>query len=551
MIRHRVGFGKMKIGAPTVSYIIKTFVVCVLAFLFSLFAVVAIMKPVVQETGILALLNPVFVQNLVNAELSGKSYDEIALFLQTRLDGQFNQAQIIERRTLLAPETSQQTGIFLRADERYRLFRGQAFGTGDFDMKPQHGRVSYSSKGMTRRDGLDYAPLETSRLMEMPRNDNDEIATHTCPRRLSHCSMILADRLVAYVRDIMYDEPINARDEISFFIIPVEYTPYAIVLRKSSEATPSIPTSSTLLAITVVLMILMFAVCIMITPMLRRVRKIEKTCKAVSDGNFNARINDHRMDSLGILAQDIDDMTAKLAQNFAKQKALLQAVSHEMRTPLSRIRFALEMLDIDENDERSMARLQSIDDDLTEIENMLHELGYFNYVDAGNGKQNFETCHVSDLIEATLKQRAQALSAFEVKVVGMDDDMTVDVDAMAFKRVIGNLLSNAARYAKQHIAVVIHIDCREQILQIDVDDDGIGIPEDKRESVFEPFVCLDKSRSKAFGGVGLGLAIVSRIMKVHGGTICIETSDMGGARMRTRWPLHQDLSEFSTCLDKA
>lgn len=550
MIRHRVGFGKMKIGAPTVSYIIKTFVVCVLAFLCSLFAVIGIMKPVVQETGILALLNPAFVQNLVNAELSGKSYDEIASFLQTRLDGQFNQAQIIERITLLDPETSQQTGIFLRANERYHLFRDQAFGTGDFDMKSQH-RASYASKGVAKRDELDYAPLKTSRLMEMPENDRDGMTDRPCPRQGSYCSVILADRLVAYVRDIMYDGQMNERDETSFFIIPVEYTPYAIVLRKSSEATPSIPTSSTLLAITVVLMILMFAVCVMITPMLRRIRKIEKTCKAVSDGDFSARIDDHRMDSLGILAQDIDDMTSKLAQNFAKQKALLQAVSHEMRTPLSRIRFALEMLDIDENDEKSMARLQSIDDDLTEIENMLHELGYFNYVDAGNGKQNFETCHVSDLIEATLKQRAQALSAFDVKIEGMDDDMTVDVDAMAFKRVIGNLLSNAARYAKQHITINIQIDQREQMLQIDVDDDGIGIPEDKRESVFEPFVCLDKSRSKAFGGVGLGLAIVSRIMKVHGGSICIDTADMGGARMRTRWPLHQAVPEFNACLDKA
>ena len=209
-------------------------------------------------------------------------------------------------------------------------------------------------------------------------------------------------------------------------------------------------------------------------------------------------------------------------------------MSHEIRTPLARIRFEIAMIEVPEDDEKGLARIDAIDDDLTEIDNMLKELSFFNYVDAGKGRDQFETVCLDDMIQATLKQRSQALASFEVRVEG-PTALNLVVDPTAFKRVIGNLLGNASRYAQKSI-VIRTADLKDRI-EIAVEDDGPGIPKDKRKDVFEPFVCLDPSRSKSVGGVGLGLAICHRIMKIHDGAIWIEDAPGGGARMVTQWPV--------------
>lgn len=240
-----------------------------------------------------------------------------------------------------------------------------------------------------------------------------------------------------------------------------------------------------------------------------------------------------------MLAKHVDDMTAAIGRHLGQQKSLLQAVSHELRTPLARIRFTVEMLNIPEDDEKSMERLDSIDDDLTEIDDLIKELSYFNYVDAGKGRQNFEFCDLTELIDMTVHQRSLAIKDFEFHIDGLEDDMTLEADPTAFKRVIGNLLSNAARYAVKKINLVISNDEGGKNIIISVEDDGPGIPEDKREAIFEPFVCLEKSRSKSMTGCGLGLAIADRIMKVHHGSISAQASELGGAKMLTIWPVSQ------------
>ena len=277
----------------------------------------------------------------------------------------------------------------------------------------------------------------------------------------------------------------------------------------------------------------------LIYPIARRIQRIQKVCQCASNGDCSVRCNDKRNDSIGILADHIDEMTASIERHLGQQKALLQAVSHELRTPLSRIRFSIEMLDIPEDDEKSMSRLESIDDDLTEIDDLIKELGYFNYVDAGKGKQHFETSAIQDLIDMTLHQRSLAINDFEVTTNGIEEDMLIEADPTAFKRVIGNLLSNAARYAKEKIQIQVSYSDDKKYIVICVDDDGPGIPEDKRLTIFEPFVCLEKSRSKSMTGCGLGLAIADRIMKVHSGSIEALTSPLGGTRMATTWPVNQ------------
>ncbi len=515
---------------PTLLYGFKTFFVCIVACLLSFVSVTKIVRPVMQEAGIVALIHPDLLQTLINANLRGKSFAEIQQYLRTRNDDALAQAQIVQRNELFRPKTAQQYGLFLRNNERRKLAEGKAFITGKNPKIPPF---------------LDTQPYSPEKIIDdefdksIPRND----AFHPTPKQNDHFTpskpQITTRMLVRYVYSIASPDTLerNIAKRSSFLVVPIADTPFVAIARSDAAILPVIPTSSIILATALVCLILALAAFIIVAPVIFRIKRIEETCLAVSKGDYTARCNDNRFDSLGLLAKHVDEMTASIDQSFAQQKQLLQAVSHELRTPLSRIRFTIEMLNIDENDEKSMERLDSIDEDLTEIDNLLKELGYFNYVDAGNGRQHFEVNTLQDLVEATLRQRAIALEKFNVQIDGLDEKMTIEADPTAFKRVLGNLLSNAARYATNWIQ--IHIQLQDDTLQISVEDDGPGIPENKRNVVFDPFVCLDKSRSKSFGGVGLGLAIVHRIMKVHRGSIHIETGKTGGALMVTRWPVRQ------------
>ena len=323
--------------------------------------------------------------------------------------------------------------------------------------------------------------------------------------------------------------------------IPIADTQYVVFAHRPLPLSPTVPTQSLILGMIAALFILSLAALVIIMPMVLRIRRIQTVCHRVTTGDYSARCHDTRRDSLGALANNVDEMTCAIERHLTQQKSLLQAVSHELRTPLARIRFAIAMIDVADDDEKGLERIESIDEDLDEIDSMLKELSFFNYVDAGKGSDHFEEVSVPEMLQATLKQRSQPLESFDVQIVGDLAGLTVTVDPTAFKRVIGNLLGNAARYAKETIVVRVQkVTIGNQLmLEVAVEDDGPGIPEDKWQEVFEPFVCLDPSRSKSVGGVGLGLAICDRIMKIHRGVIKVEHAPGGGARMVTQWPIFQ------------
>ena len=120
-------------------------------------------------------------------------------------------------------------------------------------------------------------------------------------------------------------------------------------------------------------------------------------------------------------------------------------------------------------------------------------------------------------------------------VSALDADAHIVLDHASFDRVLRNLTENAARYAKQKMEV--HLQVQDNAFTFAVHDDGPGIPAADAERILEPFVRLADRRSRASGGVGLGLAIVARILQRNAGTISITISPLGGAAVATRWPL--------------
>ena len=115
----------------------------------------------------------------------------------------------------------------------------------------------------------------------------------------------------------------------------------------------------------------------------------------------------------------------------------------------------------------------------------------------------------------------------------LPENLLVDLDRKAMPYALRNLLRNAFKYASHNIQV--SAECRGDLICIHVDDDGIGIPEGEREHVFSAFTRLDRSRDRATGGYGLGLAIARRVLELHGGTAIADAAPLGGARFTLSW----------------
>ena len=208
-------------------------------------------------------------------------------------------------------------------------------------------------------------------------------------------------------------------------------------------------------------------------------------------------------------------------QRFVTQRVeMLAGVSHDLRTPLTRMRLQLALLPPgDEAD--------ALAHDLDQMEAMVE--GYLAYA----RNQDAEVAVETDL--GALLERVVAAARRHGAEIALDTDsrLTVPLHPNAFRRCITNLIDNAHRYA-QHTAVTARR--VGSVIEIAVDDDGPGIPEAQREEVFRPFRRLDASRNPETGGVGLGLAIARDVARSHGGEILLARAPLGGLRALLRLP---------------
>ncbi|MBT8145149.1 MAG: hypothetical protein KJO55_10630 [Gammaproteobacteria bacterium] len=235
-----------------------------------------------------------------------------------------------------------------------------------------------------------------------------------------------------------------------------------------------------------------------------------------------------RTTALTGLATNLDEMSARIHSLIENQKELTSALSHEMRTPLARIRFALAVVEDKLDGETS----RQINNDVTEIDRLIATLLDYARLDHPGTELQWQMTPVTAWLDETV-QKARDLGP----VVSIDNqigDSEIRIDPQLMGLAVSNLLVNAARYADRHVNIGVRRD--NSHLLFTIDDDGPGIPEDQRTAVFEAFTRLDNSRNKQTGGYGLGLAIARRIAQLHGGEITASASPQGGARLTITIP---------------
>ena len=235
----------------------------------------------------------------------------------------------------------------------------------------------------------------------------------------------------------------------------------------------------------------------------------------VSKGNLNYQVPIRKMDELGELTESFNSMTRRIAEMIHAKEQLLLDVSHEIRSPLTRIKVALEFVP-DGNTKKS------IGEDLSEVEKMIVEILETERLDSDHGKLYLKKANVSGIIKEVLQDFQNKSPG--VKLTSVPKGVFLNIDIDRIKTTLKNVIENSLKYSKpESQPVEISIDDEEKSVVIQIKDYGSGIPKEELPYIFEPFYRIDKSRSKETGGYGLGMSLCKKIMEAHGGTIEINS----------------------------
>ncbi|MBW8308937.1 MAG: HAMP domain-containing protein [Candidatus Paracaedibacteraceae bacterium] len=213
-------------------------------------------------------------------------------------------------------------------------------------------------------------------------------------------------------------------------------------------------------------------------------------------------------------------MRDRIKRHIQERTEMLAGVSHDLRTPLARMKLQLAMME--KNSE--VSDLQS---DVEEMQRMVQ--GFLDF-SKGVGQEEIVLAEVRDVVDQTVARvRHLPLS---VSIVG-ESSIVCPLKVELFKRCLTNLLLNSNRYGNN---AIITIERSDKFLTLMVDDDGPGIPEDEWENVFRPFYRLDPARNLDSGGVGLGMSIARDVIRGHGGTMVLDKNEQGGLRVIIKIP---------------
>jgi two-component system sensor histidine kinase RstB len=273
-------------------------------------------------------------------------------------------------------------------------------------------------------------------------------------------------------------------------------------------------------------------------PILSDLESLRRTAYDLGKGNLGARVPSVQNQIFTPLADTLDGMAERIQHLMAVQKELATAISHELRTPIARLRFVSEMVTEAETPEERQRLSQMMENDLEELDKLIDSsLTYARFERESMALQPSPVNVIGWLEDQVDSMRilGQDLD-LQLDVSQIPDNFVISMDRTRLSHAINNLLRNAIRYAKHRIQVNALV--QDGRFVIHVDDDGIGIPHEERERIFFPFTRLDRSRDRATGGYGLGLSITRHVLELHGGGVTVGDSPLGGARFTLDWPLN-------------
>ncbi|WP_026376208.1 two-component system sensor histidine kinase EnvZ [Aestuariibacter salexigens] len=254
---------------------------------------------------------------------------------------------------------------------------------------------------------------------------------------------------------------------------------------------------------------------------------LQVAARQVGQGRFPEPLKQEGTDELIAVTSAFNQMSRGIKQLEQDRNLMTAGISHDLRTPLTRIRLATEMLPDDQDWVK--------DGIINDIEDMNDIIDQFIDYARFDQKEELETTNLNDLIKAA----TQARDVDNVHTIDLDLHALPDMEIrrVGVKRVLDNLIENAFKYGSEHIIIRSRYDKRQRRVECQIRDFGPGIPEQEISSVFEPFTQGDKARGSV--GSGLGLAITKRIVDMHGGRVVLANHPNGGLVASFQLPLNQ------------
>ncbi|MEH6709964.1 MAG: ATP-binding protein [Paraglaciecola polaris] len=287
---------------------------------------------------------------------------------------------------------------------------------------------------------------------------------------------------------------------------------------------------SLLLYSTIFFVLLGALIALWLWPLWRDLNQLKRSVSHVQDDGSIADNHVSNASLIAPIAQALNTMSVKVKSLLQSQRELSGAVAHEFRTPLARLKFALEARPtLDSPQWHAMAM------DVEELERLVQEMLDYAGSDVLLPELNLAEIPLKELVEQVVRHlHTPHLAKHKVCIVG--DNVTLLADDHFVQRALENLLINASRYAQYQIRLNISQNANHVLLS--VEDDGPGIPHAVQEKIFDAFYRPDEGRTRASGGAGLGLAIVRRIQQWHEGDCWAQDSELGGVKFILRYPRH-------------
>ena len=303
-------------------------------------------------------------------------------------------------------------------------------------------------------------------------------------------------------------------------------------------AFPQLPVAIAVGGLTTFVLVLLFT---------RPIVRLRKAARSLAEGRLDARVDQSTSDAQKVqsdefqgLVHDFNHMAERLESMVAAQRLLLRDVSHELRSPLSRLSVSLELVreDAPKELEPHFARIER---ETVRLNQLIGQLLTLSSLETRENTASFTHISLNELCEEIVSDaRFEAQQRPCSVTLQQADNCTVRGNPELLRRAIENVVRNAIRYTEPNTHVYIRLEQQlrdgRSFAVVEVADEGPGIPEPDLEKIFLPFYRVDRARSSSTGGFGVGLAISERAVRLHGGTITAANQPSGGAIVRIFLP---------------
>ncbi len=282
-------------------------------------------------------------------------------------------------------------------------------------------------------------------------------------------------------------------------------------------------------------------ICFLIAHYLSKpIERLRDATHELARGNLDIRAGDNlgnRRDEIADLVRDFDSMAGELRTLIQSERNLLSGVSHELRSPIARIRLALTLARDADKDERT-EMLDRIEQDTIQLDSMLEQILTVARLESGQHKPRFEPVSLNDIVDDVLHDANFEAAATDVTIAFEGgNDVEVNGDAGLLRSAVENIVRNAIFYSGQGGKVGVRLSQEDGTALVTVRDNGPGVPESALPLLFKPFYRVDDSRGTTTGGMGLGLAIVRNAALAHGGSVSAKNVVPHGLELELRLPV--------------